>query len=302
MSGDRIAVTIIGGYLGAGKTTLLNHLLATTDERVAILVNDFGELNIDASLIDAAEGNTVSLPNGCICCSLVDGLGAALSDIDELEPRPQRLVIEASGVADPAGIAAYTHRRGYRLDLVVVLVDGFQFATNAADKYVGETVRGQLGAADLLVVNKIDLLDDAAALRLDALLDHLAPDVPTVRAVNAAIDPAVLLDLAPHPNAPAVGHLHDHSVPFETWSYEGAEIDLGTVRSMAEALPAAVVRAKGIIATPEGFRVFQRVGPRWTLTEHDPPGPVPKLSSLVAIGLPGAITERWLEDHLENSH
>ncbi|MGZ0220664.1 MAG: GTP-binding protein, partial [Acidimicrobiales bacterium] len=71
MSGDRIAVTIIGGYLGAGKTTLLNHLLATTDERVAILVNDFGELNIDASLIDAAEGNTVSLPNGCICCSLV---------------------------------------------------------------------------------------------------------------------------------------------------------------------------------------------------------------------------------------
>ena len=302
MSGERIAVTIIGGYLGAGKTTLLNHLLATTDERVAILVNDFGELNIDASLIDAAEGNTVSLPNGCICCSLVDGLGAALSDIDQLEPRPQRLAIEASGVADPAGIAAFTHRRGYRLDLVVVMVDGFQFAANVADDYVGETVRGQVAAADLIVINKTDLMDDAATAAVDALLDQLAPDAPTVRAVNAVIDPAVLLDLTPRLKAPAMDHLHDHAIPFETWSYEGAEIDLGTVRAMAEALPAAVVRAKGIIATPDGFRVFQRVGPRWTLTEHDTLEPVPKVSSLVAIGLPGAITQRWLEDHLENSH
>ncbi len=302
MSSDRIAVTIIGGYLGAGKTTLLNHLLAAADERVAILVNDFGELNIDASLIDTTAGNTIALPNGCICCSLVDGLGAAMSDIDELDPRPERLVIEASGVADPAGVAAFTHRRGYRLDLVVVMVDGEQFAENAADEYVGETVRGQLAAADLVVVNKTDLMDDAADSRLDELLDRLAPAVPTVRAVNAVIDPAVLLDLTTPAVAPQADHLHDHGVPFETWSYEGGVVDLSRVRAMAEALPRAVVRAKGIVATPQGAQLFQRVGPRWSLTEQVTLGSVPSVTCLVVIGLPGAITENWLEDQLENSH
>ncbi len=306
MSGGRIAVTVIGGYLGAGKTTLLNHLLATSDERVAILVNDFGELNIDLALLEEAEGNAVTLANGCICCSLVDGLANALADIAELEPRPDRLVIEASGVADPAGVAAFSHRKGFRLDLVVVLVDGSQFAANAADSYVGETVRGQLPAADLLVVNKTDLADPT---EIDDLLDELAPGVPRVHTVNAVLDPAVLIDLKPRAGDPVeAGHIHDHGVPFETWSFEGGVIEEKTIRAMAEALPAAIVRAKGVIATPDGSRVFQRVGTRWSLTEEGTPGTasspregspdVPSRTQLVAIGLPGAISEEWLGDQL----
>ena len=80
----------------------MSHLLRGADERVAVLVNDFGSISVDADLIVAEDGNTISLANGCSCCSLVDGLANALVDIADLDPRPERLVIESSGVADPA--------------------------------------------------------------------------------------------------------------------------------------------------------------------------------------------------------
>lgn len=295
MSPRPVSVTVVGGYLGAGKTTLVNHLLTVADERVAVLVNDFGELDIDAQLIDGVAGNTITLPNGCICCSLVDGLAAALDDLSMLEPLPERLVIEASGVADPTGIAGYCHRRPYRLDLVVVLVDADQLGRQVDDDYVGETVRRQLAAADLVVLNKADLTDVDAARGVVAL--H-APQVPIVDATNAAIDPRVLLDLDRRsPTGPAPS-LHDHGVPFETWSWRGGEVADAVFRSMAAALPAGVVRAKGLVATDAGPVVFQRVGDRWTIEPTDQPIPE---SQIVAIGIPDALDERWLADRLDRA-
>ena len=221
-----VAVTVVGGYLGAGKTPLLNHLLSVADERVAVLVNDFGALDIDAQLLDRSDGSTVTLPNGCICCSLADGLAAALDDLAELEPRPERVVIEASGVADPAGIAAYCHRRPYRLDLVVVLVDAAHLAAHVVDEYVGETVRSQLVSADLVVVNKADLADPDEAAQI---VEIHTPGTPAVAAVEAVIDPAALIGLEPRSKPTA--HLHDHGVPFETWSWSGGAISTNTART-----------------------------------------------------------------------
>ena len=200
------------------------------------------------------------------------------------------MVIEASGVADPAGIAAYCHRRPYRLDLVVVLADVEAIAVQVVDDYVGETVRGQLAAADLVILSKADLGDAAAAA---AVVETHAPGVPTVKAIEASIDPRVLIDL--EPRAKAAAHLHDGGVPFETWSWSGGRCDEERVRQMAAELPPGAVRAKGIIATDDEAIEFQRVGTRSQFTRLD--RSIDR-SQIVVIGVPDTLDSGWLANRL----
>ena len=297
-----IGVTVIGGYLGAGKTTLVNHLLRTADARLAVLVNDFGSVNIDADLITSHDGSTMELANGCICCSLVDGFAAALTTIDELEPRPERLVIEASGVADPATVAAYAHAPGLALDAVVVVVDAETVRTKATDGYVGDTVLGQLTSADLLVVNKVDLVTPDELDKVQAWLTERRPEAAQVPAVQSQVPPGLLfgveIDRTHQPR-----HRSDHGdhAEFESWSWVGGKpVDRAKVEAMMDALPDTVLRLKGTLTLNDHAvpHVLQRVGRRWTLRPD--PGRAPSHNSrLVAIGKPGAITSDWLASHLD---
>ena len=139
---DRIPVTLIGGYLGAGKTSLLGHLLAhTTGGRIAVLVNDFGALGLDAALVARRDAETVTLTNGCVCCSIADDFGAALdAQVRSPEP-PARIVVETSGVADPGKSARYAMGwPGVGLDAVITVVDLETIRTQAADRFTGDLV------------------------------------------------------------------------------------------------------------------------------------------------------------------
>lgn len=299
-----IEVTVIGGYLGAGKTTLVNHLLRCATGRIAVLVNDFGDVDIDGALIESHDGSTISLTNGCICCSLVDGFAAALATVRSAEPMPERLVIEASGVADPASVAAYGHAPGLRLDATVVVVDAETIRARSRDEYVGDTVVGQLSSADIVVLNKLDLVDERAAVATRSWLRQAAPHAAIIDAVDSAVDPRVLLGSVDEPvvepgrSEPA---FESAEVLYQsrTWTAPGA-VDRDWLEALLDSLPTGIVRTKGVVALtdrPGDPVVVQAVGRRWTIrplsSENPARGSSGAPGQLVFIGLHGAFDDSF---------
>jgi G3E family GTPase len=308
---DRKAIpyTIIGGYLGAGKTTLLNNLLRNSQGlRLAILVNDFGDINIDANLIASHDGETLNLANGCICCSLADGFMQALARLSHRGDEIDHVIVEASGVSDPVKIGQYGAILHYALDGVIVLADAEQVRAKAADKYVGDTVVRQLRGADLLVLNKVDLVSPEVLADVRTWLDEIAPGVRIVETSYGRLPTSILFgahlphsessltvvdDLSAQVDAEAQDALHSHA--YETWTFTRAEpITESDLRTMLESLPDGVLRAKGFVYLAEdtAYRhVLQLVGKRWTLSQDVPWGDSEPQTSLVFIGLTGCRTD-----------
>jgi G3E family GTPase len=298
MSDVPIPVTVIGGYLGAGKTTLVNRLLASSaGERLAVLVNDFGSVSIDESLIAGRDDDTIRLANGCVCCSLAGGFVEAMQRMAALEPRPDRLVVETSGVADPAAVAQYAHLPGFELDAVVVLADAETVRRRADDALVGRHVRRQLAGADVVVLNKADLvLPD----RLDAVRSWVhsqSGDAPIVVTTEADVPPALLLGGS---HAAVRAHAeHDHDAHHEQHHGHATVTITGTEAVARDALDAAlaalhddVLRVKGFVDISAAGGVervlVQRVGRRVRVGTHSG-APLTPAVVLVLIGLSGPV-------------
>ena len=288
-----VPLTVIGGYLGAGKTTLLNHLLGNNDGlRIAALVNDFGDINIDADLIEARDGETIALTNGCACCTLADGLTEAIAALRERTDDFDHIVIEASGVADPLKIGQIGAAFGFPLVGVAVVLDAELVRTQSTDKYVGDTVTRQLGGADLLIVNKSDLVAPDELESLQAWLADTVPETPRLSTRGGRVDTAFLLASIRESGTSAV-EVGSHD-SFESWSFR-SEVPLrrSDVDAFLTALPPGVVRAKGILRLAEDTTssyLLQRVGRRTSLLSFNAVSDRdPVVTRLVVIGVPGSI-------------
>lgn len=188
-------VTVIGGYLGSGKTTLVNHLLRNADgKRLAILVNEFGDLQIDADLIEAQDDDIISLAGGCVCCSFGNDLIMAMLDMAKMDPRPDHIILEASGVALPAAIASsISLLSDFSMDGIIVLADAETIHERSKDKYMSDTILRQLEDADIVLFNKVDLISRENRKMTLNWLNEIAYKTPVIETNRSVVPPVVLL-------------------------------------------------------------------------------------------------------------
>jgi G3E family GTPase len=303
MHRDPIDLTVIGGFLGAGKTTLLNRLLRDAgDRRLAVLVNDFGAINIDAELVAAHDGAMVRLENGCICCSVGGDFIGALALLRDGDDPPEHVVVEASGVADPGAIAVLGDMPGYRRDAAVVVADAETVRARAEHEATRHQVVGQLRAADLLVLNKTDLVEPAALADTRAWLREIAgPSTAIVETAFGEIGADVVLGARPTAGHAIDDHDHDHHhhPEFESWSWSGPQPISGSgLVEAIKALPDGIVRAKGLLhlrEDPANRYVMQVVGRRFSIEADRPWGGADPGSQIVVIGLPGTVDPAALQ-------
>jgi G3E family GTPase len=267
-----VPILLVTGFLGAGKTTVVNHILTHAEgRRVAAVVNDFGVINIDAELIAGASDGVVRLANGCICCSLEGDLLRTLAGILRRNPRPAYILIETSGVADPADIVRNLMDpviwKESPLETVLCVLD----STTPVSKLDDALLRSQLRAADVVTLSKTDLVDEAACERARDAARVVRPTAVVVDAAHGQVPAALLFPEDPY-HAPARRDARPRgptSDRFETMSWTSDRpLSLAHLQAAIGKLAPKLARAKGLfeaVEQPGRQFVFQFAGGRATL-------------------------------------
>ncbi len=290
VTGNNVPALVVSGFLGAGKTTLVRHLLEEAQEqnvRMAVVSNEFGELGIDQALLENQTGqHYVELEGGCVCCKLSDEFVATLQSIRE-EVHPDRVVVETSGVALPFDTLLNFWREpvsawvGECLSVVVVNAEQV-----AEERDLEGTFEQQVSSADLLILNKLDLVPPNRRDQVQERVQGLAPGTPVVQAVQARVRTPVLFP--PDPGSlpkrvarPMVHEPHTH----ESFESEECVIEPGMdPETLVRRIQSHhALRAKGFVQTSEGLRLVQGVGPRVDLVVPPVNPPEHLLGRLVLI-------------------
>lgn len=279
----RTPITLITGPLGSGKTTLLRHILAVQPGKIAIVMNEFGEIAIDAKVIEGKNVRISELGGGCVCCSLLGEFEAAVNEIIETIT-PDRIVVETTGLAEPEALVFNIEEAlpQCRLDGVVSVIDADMLIRFPE---LGHTTRLQIEGADILLLNKIDLVESGQIEPLETKLKEINPTAVIVRTERCVIDPELLFGIGRSPREirsrvimpSAISDIsrgerkiapskHRHQAEFESFAYTSGKIfSRDCFEELATGLPASVVRAKGFIRFADGGQLFNFVAGRWEL-------------------------------------
>lgn len=295
-----IPITLLSGYLGAGKTTILNEVLSSDHGmRVTVLVNDFGKINIDAGLIKNATGDTIELTNGCVCCTVGDDLGAALTQLNETTPKPDHVLIEASGVTNPTRVAMHSgHWPGFHLCRIIVAVDAETVVKQSKDKYIGALIETQIKAAHVIVLTKPDLVGKDAASQTGAWLANRNPQADIVQAIQGALPIGIFFDKNSPETPPAMGAdaLQPDVFKSVLWA-PTRPMNIGKMAAVIAAMPPSIQRVKGTVIdqNTKAAVLVQAVGNRVQTAVGDPQAPL----GLVVISMGNTIAADVLSAQLD---
>ena len=263
----QITFTVIGGFLGAGKTSLVNRVLAgASDVRFAVLVNDFGALNIDQALIKSQDSRIMQLSNGCICCSLAGGLVDAMVSLMQYRDSIDHILIEASGVSYPGRIMDFARIDAeLRAGLTLVLVDAASMPSQIDDPRLAEVIAAQMQDADLFLLTKTDIAGEDDIVRARAYLATHQPQAPVLTA--RADDADVIAMLLSHEALSASEKLPDHDHQPHPGFISAAmtasgHVDRAAFRDLCAAHSGLLVRGKGLVHFADGLHVWQQSGRR----------------------------------------
>ena len=288
----RTSVTILAGFLGSGKTTMLRHLLQGSHGlKLAAVVNDIGAVNIDAALIANAGGDVIELTNGCSCCSLGPELGHSINELSRRAEPLDGILVEASGIADPAGMGAVvTANANTRLDGIITVLDASALDSWLDNPAAAPLFKRQLDAAHLLVLNKTDLIDDEAEVAATAHLAQLAPGRTVIATEQGRLQADLAIGAALRGARPEPAHLHHEAARFATRTImPDGPVDRQQLAAFLASPPEGLLRVKGFVEvqdTPGRLQTVQAVGRTWSIEPQANTGAV-KLEegSLVLIGL-----------------
>jgi G3E family GTPase len=267
----RTPITLITGPLGSGKTTLLRHILDTHPAKIAIVMNEFGEIAIDTKIIEGKNVRIAELGGGCVCCSLLGEFEAAVNEIIE-KVAPEMIIVETTGLAEPEALVFDIQDAlpQCRLDGVVSVIDADMFVRFPE---IGHTTRLQIEGADILLLNKIDLIEPVQVEPLETKLREINRAAAIVRTERCRIDPELLFGIgrtatvaARGPGSPIPATAHEHELKFESFAFtSGTIFSRDCFERFADSLPANVIRAKGFVRFADGPQLFNFVVSRWDL-------------------------------------